>query len=234
VAALEAKRTALCDDMLKRLDVFVLPYGSNTKLTRSEVQRADAFFLGIVRERKGTKLLARALDVLSLKHAVRVLLFYVRNLLPLATEADAADERRDRSSTPASPAVFRHLVGIIGACERQQVVIAMQTLISFHASQRDVRARAGARGRRRGGDGAAESRAPARAQRRRRGPAGEPLARNFQVLCDARARRARPHGARGRLTATKPAPTVPRIQTTSTRARRICASTRSRRCASGR
>jgi hypothetical protein len=138
VAALETKRTALCDDMLKRLDVFVLPYGSNTKLTRSEVQRADAFFLSVVRERKGTKLLARALDVLSLKHAVRVLLFYVRNLLPLATEADALTSGSAADVSVA--AVFRHLVGIIGACERQQVVIAMQTLISFHASQRDVRA----------------------------------------------------------------------------------------------
>jgi hypothetical protein len=137
-SALEAKRTAMCDDMLKRLDVFVLPYGSNTKLTRSEVQRADAFFLGIVRERKGTKLLARALDVLSLKHAVRVLLFYVRNLLPLATEADCLTSGSQRD--PSVAAVFRHLVGIIGACERQQVVIAMQTLISFHASQHDVRA----------------------------------------------------------------------------------------------
>lgn len=138
VSALEAKRTAMCDEMLKRLDVFVLPYGSNTKLTRSEVQRADAFFLAIVRERKGTKLLARALDVLSLKHAVRVLLFYVRNLLPLATEADSLTSGSQRDASVA--AVFRHLVGIIGACERQQVVIAMQTLISFHASQHDVRA----------------------------------------------------------------------------------------------
>jgi hypothetical protein len=114
--------------------VFVLPYGSNAKLTRSEVQRADAFFLGVVRERKGGKLLARALNVLSLKLAVRVLLFFVRNLLVLAT--DAAAEQAD----PNVATVFRHLVGIVDASQRQQVVVAMQTLVSFHASQRDVRA----------------------------------------------------------------------------------------------
>jgi uncharacterized protein YdcH (DUF465 family) len=134
LAPLESKRAAMCDEILKRLDVFVLPYGSNAKLTRSEVQRADAFFLGVVRERKGIKLLARALNVLSLKLAVRVLLFFVRNLLPLATDADAP------AVDANVPVVFRHLVGIVGASQRQQVVVAMQTLISFHASQRDLRA----------------------------------------------------------------------------------------------
>ena len=129
----EETRNAECDRIMQRLDVFVLPYGSNKKLTRGEVARADNFFLSVVRSRKGAKLLARALDVLPLEHAVRVLLFYVRNLLTLARDADeAADD-------PSVGAIFGHLVGIVGASERQQVVVALQTLISFHSAEQALR-----------------------------------------------------------------------------------------------
>ena len=72
-----------------------------------------------MRSRKGAKLLARALNILPLDHAVRVLLFYVRNLLSLARDAD--DEAND---DPSIAAIFGHLVGIIGASERQQVCVS--------------------------------------------------------------------------------------------------------------
>lgn len=65
---------------------------------------------------------ARALNVLPLEQAILILLFYMRNMLIMADDAD--DEHDANASV-----IFDHLAGIVAAAARDILVIALQVLI---------------------------------------------------------------------------------------------------------
>jgi hypothetical protein len=74
---------------------------------------------------------ARALNVLPLEHAIAILLFYMRNLLIMADDADAAHDDN-------AAAIFAHLGGIVSTADASILVIALQTLVTFHPSPREI------------------------------------------------------------------------------------------------
>ena len=65
---------------------------------------------------------ARALNVLPLEQAILILLFYMRNMLIMADDAD--DEHDANASV-----IFDHLAGIVAAAARDILVIALQVFI---------------------------------------------------------------------------------------------------------